>query len=58
VNDWKAAHASAKSYIAALEQHKDMLRDEAVRIAKERDEWKRAYDDLPYGVHEALLEVS
>jgi len=29
--------------IEALEENKDRLRDEAIRIAKERDEWKAAY---------------
>lgn len=45
MNDWKAAHDAAKEYIAALEEHKIMLRDEAIRIARERDEWQRAYAD-------------
>ena len=43
--DWKHAHDKAKEYIATLEAHAVSLRDEAIRIARERDEWKRAYGE-------------
>lgn len=43
MEDWKQAHDKAKEYIAALEENKDFLRDEAIKLARERDEWERAY---------------
>ena len=40
-----AVYQAAVSHIKALEEHSVYLRDEAIRIAKERDEWRRAYED-------------
>jgi hypothetical protein len=45
MENWKEAHDKAKEYIAALEDHKVFLRDEAIRIGRERDEWKAAYQE-------------
>jgi hypothetical protein len=41
--DWKAAHDSAKEYIAALEEAKNDLRDQCIAAIRDRDEWRSAY---------------
>lgn len=38
--NWKEAHDKSKEYIAALEEHCQYLRDEAIRLNRE---WERAY---------------
>jgi hypothetical protein len=46
MEDWKAAHDEAKKHIAALEAAKERMRDEAIKAIRERDEWKRKYEEL------------
>ena len=43
MEDWKEAYDRANEHVAALEEMKVYLRDEAIRLARERDDWERAY---------------
>ena len=42
--NWKSAYDAVQEHVSALRKHVIALRDEGIRLAMERDEWKRAYE--------------